>query len=74
MHAAVSYNLLDPVMAARASREEGGECVAFQTEASSQRTPRWREPNIGPTSGKVVDSKFQRSDSGRSNTDFGRRY
>src|SRR4029077_20814485 len=28
---------------------------------------------IGPASGKVVDGKFQRSDPGRSNTDFGRR-
>ena len=28
---------------------------------------------IGPASGKVVDAKFQRSDPGRSNTDFGRR-
>src|ERR1700731_2825292 len=25
---------------------------------------------IGPASGKVVDAKFQRSDPGRSNTDF----
>src|ERR1700736_5264866 len=28
---------------------------------------------IGPASGKVVEAKFQRSDPGRSNTDFGRR-
>src|SRR6266478_5529298 len=28
---------------------------------------------IGPASGKVVDAKFQRSDPGRSNTNFGRR-
>jgi hypothetical protein len=28
---------------------------------------------IGPASGKVVDAEFQRSDPGRSNTDFGRR-
>src|SRR6476619_2393365 len=28
---------------------------------------------IGPASGKVVDAKFQRSDPGPSNTDFGRR-
>ena len=28
---------------------------------------------IGPASGKVVDAKFQRSDPGRSNTDFERR-
>jgi len=29
---------------------------------------------IGPASGRVVDAKFQRSDPGRSNTDFWRRY
>src|ERR1700731_1090873 len=28
---------------------------------------------IGPASGKVVDAKFQRSDPGRSNTDFERK-
>ena len=29
---------------------------------------------IGPASGIVVDAKFQRSDPGRSNPDFGRRW
>ena len=46
------------------------ECRADEVEQDAAATRRARIRTIGPASGKVVDAKFQRSDLGRSNTDF----